>query len=78
MRDMTIERHLKPRPPLPPRSEEYIDISGHLRVPVARAWYPWDEARAPKREGWEPFFVAIDLSDPIQKVVSYRRTGVTA
>ena len=72
MRDMTIERHMNPRPALPPRSEEYIDISGHLRVPVA-SW--WDHH--PEREGWECFFVNIDLNDDRNqgavKVYSYKR-----
>lgn len=68
MRDMTIERHMSPRPALPPRSEEYIDISGHLRVPCASSM-----ERAPAREGWEPFFVSVNLADPTPKVISYRR-----
>jgi hypothetical protein len=68
MRDMTIERHMSPRPALPPRSEEYIDISGHLRVPCASSM-----ERAPAREGWEAFFVNVNLADPIQKVCIYKR-----
>lgn len=72
MRDMTIERHEKPRRPTPLRSEEYIDIGGHLRVPVASSWN-----QAPEREGWEPFFVNINLNKDdnhgIEKVVIYRR-----
>ena len=68
MRDMTIERHMDPRPPLPPRSEEYIDILGHLQVPVA-SW--WDSA--PKREGWIPYWVNINLSREPVKIYSYKR-----
>jgi len=72
MRDMTVERHMKPRPPLPSRSEEYIDIRGHLRVPVP-SWFD----RAPQREGWSPFWVNIDLrpdhNEGAVKVYSYRR-----
>ena len=69
MRDLTLERRM-PRPPLPPRSEEHISIYGHLKVPVARSTDP-----APEREGWEPFFVNVNLDHPIQKVVTYRRTA---
>lgn len=69
MRDMTVERHMEPRPSLPGRDEEYIDIQGHLRVPLRSS--VWD--RAPEREGWKPFWVNISLKDPIQKVVIYRR-----
>jgi len=74
MRDMTIERHQTPRPPLPKRSEEHIDITGRLRVPVA-SW--WDDP--PKREGWEPYFVNVNLdpetNDGMAKVYSYRRVN---
>lgn len=68
MRDMTIERHQTPRPALPGRDEEYIDIQGHLKVPVASV-----RDKAPEREGWKPWWVNINLRDPIQKVVIYRR-----
>ena len=34
IRDMREERHQSPRPPLPGRNVEYIDIRGQLRVPV--------------------------------------------
>lgn len=68
MRDMTVERHMTPRPPLPGRDEEYIDIQGHLCVPVAN----WLD-KGPVREGWIPFWVNVNLNDPIQKVVSYKR-----
>lgn len=72
MRDLTIERYEKPRPPLPPRSEEHIAITGHLKVPVEN----WLD-RAPEREGWEAFFVNVDLNpernDGAVKVYSYRR-----
>jgi hypothetical protein len=54
-----------------PRSEEHISSFGVLRVPVKRSYDP-----TPKREGWEPFFVNINLDDPIQKVVSYKRVQV--
>lgn len=70
MRDMRVERHLKPRPPLPSRSEEYIDILGHLNVPLDSSL---DEA--PHRGGWEPRWVSVNLSDPVQKVVKYRRVS---
>jgi hypothetical protein len=47
---------------------EHIDILGHLRVPVADSF-----DRAPEREGWEPFWVNINLErDPV-KVFAYRR-----
>jgi hypothetical protein len=69
MRNMQIEKNMNPRPALPGRDEEYININGHLRVPVATSVAP-----APERAGWEPFFVNINLADPVQKVVSYRRT----
>ena len=68
MRDRSSEIGQRPIPPLPPRSEEHIDIRGNLCVPVARSIDP-----APKREGWTPYWVNIDLSDPIQKVVKYHR-----
>jgi hypothetical protein len=48
---------------------EHIDIFGHLRVPVMRSTDP-----SPEREGWEPFFVTVNLAaTPNHKVVSYRR-----
>lgn len=77
MRDMTIERHQSPRPPLPTRTEEHISITGHLKVPVP-SW--WD--KAPEREDWEPFFVNVDLNSErnqgIEKVYIYRRIEVAA
>ena len=50
-----------------PRSIEQRNPWGMLRVPVANAMDP-----APKREGWEPYFVSVLLNDPVQKVVTYR------
>jgi hypothetical protein len=60
-----------------PRSEEHIDISGHLKVPVTHSIDP-----APEREGWVPFWVNINLNpdsnDGIEKVVSYKREEIVA
>jgi hypothetical protein len=67
LRDMREEVKQDPRPDLPGRDEEYIDLNGHLRVPVAK-----DSDRAPDREGWEAWWVNVNLDDPIQKVVTYR------
>jgi len=54
------------------RTTEYITANGILRVPHATSL-----ERAQEREGWVPFFVAIDLdperNDGVQKVVSYKR-----
>lgn len=44
-----------------------------LRVPVARSI-----DKAPHREGWEPFFVNIDLKRDPQKIVSYKPKGYRA
>jgi hypothetical protein len=65
---MTIECHQKPRPALPKRSEEFIDIRGHLNVPCTSSLDP-----APTRDGWAPFWVNVNLNDPIRKVVFYKR-----
>jgi len=52
------------------RADEYVTSYGVLRVPVKSSI-----EKAPERKGWVPFFVNINLSDPIQKVVSYKREG---
>ena len=54
------------------RATERVDQSGRLHVPVAKSM-----DRTPKREGWEPFFVNIQLNRPTQKVVIYGRTEPT-
>lgn len=69
MRDLTVERHLNPRPEPPGRGVEHIANSGHLKVPVMR----WLDS-PPAREGWEPFFVNVNLADPVVKVYTYRRS----
>jgi hypothetical protein len=68
MRNRQAEKGQRPIPPLPPRSEEHVDIHGHLCAPVARSIDP-----APKRHGWKPYWVNINLNDPVQKVVKYKR-----
>lgn len=55
------------------RAIEYVSRTGYrgseiLRVPLAHAG-----DRPPEREGWEPFFVSVNLRSPTQKVVSYKR-----
>jgi hypothetical protein len=51
------------------RHVEHIDVSGHLNVPLKSSL-----DRTPKRDGWEPFFVSVILSDEhTQKVVIYRK-----
>lgn len=47
---------------------EHIDVFGHLRVPVDSSL-----DRAPKREGWEPYFVSINIKARPQKWFTYRR-----
>lgn len=47
---------------------EHIDVIGQLQVPCFSSW-----DRAPSREGWEPFFVAVNLDRRPQKWVTYRR-----
>lgn len=47
---------------------EHIDVYGHLKVPVMSSW-----DRAPEREGWEPYFVAVSLNERPQKWFTYRR-----
>jgi hypothetical protein len=50
------------------QSVEHIDIRGQLKVPVASAM-----DNAPKRPGWEPFWVTVNLDRDPQKMVTYRR-----
>jgi hypothetical protein len=52
------------------RDEEHIDSRGHLRVPLERAI-----SLSPTRAGWKPFWVNVNLDDPIQKVVVYRKVS---
>ena len=47
---------------------EHIDVCGHLVVPLATSI-----TRTPTREGWEPYFVAVNLNATPQKWVTYRR-----
>ena len=47
---------------------EHIDVCGQLKVPCISSW-----EREPKREGWEPFFVAVNLNAMPQKWITYRR-----
>ena len=47
---------------------EHIDVYGQLKVPLDSSW-----DSAPRREGWEPKFVAINLNAKPQKWVTYRR-----
>jgi hypothetical protein len=47
---------------------EHIDVCGKLKVPVASSL-----DRAPMREGWEPYWVTINLKERPQKWVTYRR-----
>lgn len=49
---------------------EHIAINGHLHVPVMR----WIDP-APRREGWEPFFVTVNLSRTPPKQYIYRRVS---
>jgi hypothetical protein len=52
------------------RHIEHITIRGDLSVPVARSI-----DRTPKREGWKPRWVNINLNDErTQKQVLYSRT----
>ena len=48
---------------------EFIGVYGHLEVPVESSW-----ESTPKREGWEPCWVAVNLSNRPQKWISYKRT----
>lgn len=51
------------------RHVEHITITGSLSVPVARSIDP-----SPKREGWKPYWVNINLADEqTQKQVLYKR-----
>lgn len=51
------------------RHTEHVDISGHLCVPVSNAL-----DRPPHRDGWEAFWVNVNLADKIApKVFKYRR-----
>lgn len=53
---------------------EHIDISGNLSVPVEDA-----STKTPARDGWEPFFVAVNLAHPtVAKNVKYRRVATDA
>jgi hypothetical protein len=52
------------------RSKEEIDYRGMLHVPHRSNW---DKAK--NRPGWEPYWVSVNLDDPIQKVVVYRPDG---
>jgi hypothetical protein len=76
MRDMREESKQDPRPPMPGRDEEHIDINGNLRVPCVK-----DGDRAPEREGWEAWWVNVNLNPDtnggIEKVVSYRPVNPT-
>lgn len=54
------------------RNREQIDSHGHLHVPCENAM-----AKPPVREGWEPFFVSVVLTDPTPKVVIYKRVEST-
>ncbi len=54
------------------RAMEFVDSRNHLHVPVVKSYDP-----APKREGWKPRFVYINLLHPIQKVVLYERVNPT-
>lgn len=47
---------------------EHIDVIGQLQVPCHSS-----RDRAPRREGWEPCFVSINLNARPQKWVIYRR-----
>jgi hypothetical protein len=49
---------------------EHIDVYGHLTVPVDSSW-----DRAPGREGWEPYWVTVNLDNRPQKWVTYRRAA---
>jgi len=52
---------------------EHINVNGDLEVPVARSI-----DAAPKREGWEPRWVAVNLNATPQKWVTYRRPKVAS
>jgi hypothetical protein len=54
------------------RSEEYV-TTGYRGAPVLRVPVERSIDKAPAREGWEPFFVNVNLDHPVQKVVSYKR-----
>lgn len=47
---------------------EHVNVFGQLEVPLASSW-----DFTPAREGWEPFFVTVHLSQHPQKWVTYRR-----
>lgn len=55
------------------RTAEHIDERGRLSVPVERAMDV-----TPRREGWEPYWVNVNLGASPQKVVKYRRAEVVA
>jgi hypothetical protein len=47
---------------------EHLDVIGNLCVPVDSSIEV-----APKREGWEPFWVNVNLSRKPQKWILYRK-----
>lgn len=53
------------------RADEFVDSLDRLHVPVANRM-----DKAPEREGWTAHWVNVDLKNPIQKVVVYRRKEV--
>lgn len=49
---------------------EHIDVFGQLVVPCNSSFDP-----APRRDGWVPRFVSVNLGARPQKWITYRRPG---